>query len=292
MRIGRADRAFWAIVAVAAGVAAGAWAVLCCGAWALGLELAARGWPALGELRLVPALLLVAFLATALTLTVTSLVRQSLATVRLDRSMKRRKLPAPPRLVAASDAAELRPEAKLVELAAPFSCTYGVLRPQVVISRGLLERVDDTELVAVLAHEAQHVRAHDPLKVVLARALRQGLFVLPALGALYDRYLTARELAADRRASRRVGVQGLAGALLKATGGPTELDVGAAAALGGDRALDLRVAQLETGQAPPLAPLEQRCLGISATAALAIGAVMASAAIGLGPLVSRICHCP
>jgi hypothetical protein len=87
-------------------------------------------------------------------------------------------------------------------------------------------------------------------------------------------------------------VQGLAGALLKAVGGPTELDLGAAAAQGGDRALDLRVAQLETGEPPPLAPLEQRCLRISATAALGIGAVMAGAAIGLGPLVSRICDCP
>jgi Zn-dependent protease with chaperone function len=292
VRITQANGAFWAIVALAAGVAGGAWAVLCCGAWALGTEIGTNGWSTLGELRLLPALLLVTFLGTALLLTVASLVRQSAATVRLDRVLSHRRLPPPARLVDASHGAGLRRAANLVDMGQPFSCTYGVFPAKVVISRGLFELVDDTELAAVLTHEAHHVRARDPLKVVLARALRHGLFALPALGDLYERYLTARELSADRRATRHVGVKGLAGALLKAVGGPAELDLGAAAALAGDRALDLRVAQLETGRQPPLAPLERRRLWVSAATALALGGAMATAAIGLGPLVARICHCP
>jgi Zn-dependent protease with chaperone function len=261
VRINQADGAFWAIVALAAGIAGGAWAVLCCGAWALGTEIGAHGWSTLGELRLLPALLLVTFLGIALCLTVGSLVRQPLATVRLDRVMRHRRLTAPARLVDASRSAGLRREANLVDLGQPFSCTYGVFEAEVVISRGLFDLVDDAELAAVLTHEAHHVRARDPLKVMLARALRHGLFVLPALGDLYDRYLTARELSADRRATRNVGVKGLAGALLKAVGGPVELDLGAAAALAGDRALDLRVAQLETGRQPRLAPWSDAASG-------------------------------
>ena len=265
--------------------------MLCCGAWALGTEIAAHGWSALGELRLLPALVLVAFLGTALCLTLGSLARQGLATVRLNQVMRRRRLASSDRLVDASRAAGLHRDADLVDMNEPFSCTYGVIQPKVVISDGLFELVDDTELAAVLAHEAQHVRARDPFKAMLALALLRGLFVLPALGELYERYLTARELAADRRATRHVGVEGLAGALLKAVGGPRDLDLGAAAALAGDRALPLRVAQLETGHQPRLTPLERRRLWISAANALVIGGVMATAAIGLGPLVGQICHC-
>jgi Peptidase family M48 len=44
-----------------------------------------------------------------------------------------------------------------------------VLRPRVVVSQGLLERLSDAELRAVLEHEGYHVANLDPLKLVVLR---------------------------------------------------------------------------------------------------------------------------
>ena len=59
-----------------------------------------------------------------------------------------------------------------------------------------------------------------------------------ALASLRRRYVTARELAADRQASAACGPSALAGALLKVGAGPRWANLGAAAAMAGDDSLD------------------------------------------------------
>src|SRR6266566_2349269 len=60
MKLNRADRAFWSIVAVAAIVGAGAGAVLCCGLWALAHQVRVNGWSSAFVPSLLPAVVLVA----------------------------------------------------------------------------------------------------------------------------------------------------------------------------------------------------------------------------------------
>jgi beta-lactamase regulating signal transducer with metallopeptidase domain len=143
----------------------------------------------------------------------------------------------------------------------------------VAVSRGLLTQTSHDELDAVLEHERYHVHNLDPLKVVLARGLPAMFFYLPLLQDLHLRYLAGRELAADRRAVEACGRRPLAGALFKVVRGPAWPELSTAAAIGGPELLDLRVAQLERGAEPKLAPVTAR--GIALTA-LGIAALTAS----------------
>jgi len=166
-----------------------------------------------------------------------------------------------------------------------FSFAFGALTPRVAVSRGLVEAVSTEELLAVLEHERYHVRNVDPLKVVCARAVGDALFYLPALRDLGARYLTGRELAADQRAVAASGVQPLAGALLKVVRAPAHWDeVEAAAALGGNEVLDLRLAQLEAGREPAIGRLSPRSLALSV---VAITLVIAAVAMSIGALGGR-----
>lgn len=181
-----------------------------------------------------------------------SLRRQVLATRELRRKLRQRRVPTPPEVVLAAARTRLTRRVEAVDFAEPFSLTYGLFWPRVVVSTGLLESVSAQELEAVLEHERYHVRNLDPLKVVLARSLSQALFYFPVLRGLRQRYVAGRELAADRYALEAAGRPALAGALYKAVKGPEWSELKVAAAIGGPELLDIRIAQLETGQEPPV----------------------------------------
>jgi hypothetical protein len=87
----------------------------------------------------------------------------------------------------------------------PQAFCAGLLRPRVYLSTAAVEALQDDELDAVLAHEQQHARLRDPLRVFCLRVLADGLFFLPALRRLADRYASLSELAADAAAVRASG---------------------------------------------------------------------------------------
>jgi Zn-dependent protease with chaperone function len=92
----------------------------------------------------------------------------------------------------------------------------GFVRPRVYLSRPTAELLSGEQLAAVLAHEAHHVRRRDPLRLLLLTAVGDGMFFLPALGRLRDRYSELAELAADEAALAAVGDPShLAAALLQ-----------------------------------------------------------------------------
>ena len=64
----------------------------------------------------------------------------------------------------------------------------GWLRPRVYVSTAVVDRLSDTELVAVLAHEQHHGVLRDPLRLAVGRVLCTALFFLPILRPLHDRY--------------------------------------------------------------------------------------------------------
>lgn len=99
----------------------------------------------------------------------------------------------------------------------------GVVRPRVLVTEGLLARLDEDELRAAVMHELEHARARGPLKVALAHVAARTLFWLPALRDLLDRYVLLSELAADRAAIRATSRSALAGALSEVIDGPPRL---------------------------------------------------------------------
>jgi len=132
----------------------------------------------------------------------------------------------------------------------PFAFTFGVWRPRVVVSAGLVGAATFDELVAVLWHEDFHRRHRDPLRVLMVRTWSAVFFFVPLVRVLLQRLLDRQELRADRVAVRACGVAPVAGALFKATGAPEQAAGTALAAMGGPALLAARVTQLETGRRP------------------------------------------
>lgn len=95
--------------------------------------------------------------------------------------------------------------------------TSGWWRPRVYIARELPQRLASDELEAVLAHEAEHVRRRDPLRLFWLRALARVLFWLPALGRLADDLADEWEITADDAAARTHALP-LASAILRMSG--------------------------------------------------------------------------
>jgi Zn-dependent protease with chaperone function len=193
-----------------------------------------------------------------------------IATRRLDRRVRRHISEPSPLLNESAARVGLAGRVDLIDAVEPSAFTWGLRRPRVAVSTALVEQLDAPELDAVLAHERYHVTNFDPAKLFATRALPAAFFYLPVMRPLLDRYLTARELAADRRALDHHGVRPLAGALLKVVSGPTWADLRSAAAIGGDNALDDRLAQLEDGTEPAPPRLTLQSLGLSALGATAV----------------------
>jgi Zn-dependent protease with chaperone function len=256
MRLDSADRSFAASMCVALL----ACAYVLCGALAgvlvplLRARISHGGLTALpGDGRSLLALpLFVVSIAAGLALAVGSLARQALASRRLARRVRGLTRRCPDQLTQVAAQTGLGGRVALVDTAASFSFVFGMLRPRVAVSSGLLAGLSGEELRAVLEHERYHVCSLDPLRVVLLRALSTALFFLPALGSLHTRYIAARELAADRRAVAACGPRPLVGALLKVVRGPAWSELEVAACVGGPELLDARVTQLETGIEPRL----------------------------------------
>ncbi|GAA3500887.1 hypothetical protein GCM10019016_079940 [Streptomyces prasinosporus] len=150
--------------------------------------------------------------------------------------------------------ASLAGRVTVVDSKAPFAFTYGLLRPRVAVSSGLTTTVTERELHAVLAHEAAHVRGRDPLRALIAGLLTAHHFALPLLGHLRAAFAADRELTADRRAVAHCGTPAVAGALLKVSAVPGWALAVPASAMAAPDLLDARIAQLEDGHPPRLAP--------------------------------------
>lgn len=155
-------------------------------------------------------------------------------------------------------------------LSAP-AFTAGWIRPRIFISSRLTDVLNIDQLGAVIAHEAAHVRARDPLRLSGLRFLANTLFYMPALRRLVDDLADEAEVAADDAATRGSSSQRLvlASAILalaeQGVGFGQALPVGA---VGFQRVdlLDRRIRRL----AGEDAPLGTRVTGRSLSGAAAI----------------------
>lgn len=229
-----------------------------------------------------PALTLVVVVVAGLGLGLHALVRQLGATRRLAAAVDSAAVPIPVRLRALAERCDLDGRVLLVDAQERFSFAFGFAAPRVVISTGLLDALSDDETVAVLEHERYHLRARDPLKVVGVRTLAAGFFYLPVLRPLRSRYIASREIAADRRAVARSGPAAVAGALYRAVAGPRWVDLGGAAALGGDELLEDRIRHLETGEEPATAPLPHTAVAATVGVIVLLAAALVFTVIDAG----------
>lgn len=98
----------------------------------------------------------------------------------------------------------------------PTVFCFGLFRPKVCISSGLIKILRKDELGAVLLHEHQHMVVKEPLKLFVVKYFQSIFFFLPGIRTVINKYITFSELAADERASDdSVGRSKLARAIFK-----------------------------------------------------------------------------
>jgi Zn-dependent protease with chaperone function len=95
----------------------------------------------------------------------------------------------------------------------PIAFCAGVLSPEIVVSEGLSDRLDDHELDAVLLHEREHLREREPVVRAASEAAALVLFFCPLARWWSRRRIELAELRADRAAVREVGPRPVAAAL-------------------------------------------------------------------------------
>jgi len=220
---------------------------------------------------------LVLILATfGVTLGLASLFRQLLATLSLIRTLLSRRVTVSRRVGDVAARLELAGRIDVVRDPRPFSFCYWFRRPRICLSTGLIRRLDDAELRAVLLHERYHLRQRDPLRLVIARYFAAGLYVVPVVEELVEYYTVQKEVAADQAAVRAMGgVRELASALFKVLPDADDVDLGLLVPVGSLSVTEARIEQLVDGRAVPLA-LSRASVALSG-GALAAAAVLAFA---------------
>jgi Zn-dependent protease with chaperone function len=122
----------------------------------------------------------------------------------------------PPKLMHTARAAGLD-RIECVRAGSPVAFCAGIVWPTVFISDAAVAGLADAELLAVLHHEADHARRHEPLRRAAHTAAAAALSFLPIVGWWSERQMALSELKADAAAERMVGRSALAGALLVMT---------------------------------------------------------------------------
>lgn len=78
---------------------------------------------------------------------------------------------------------------------------FGFWRPKICLSSGLIDKLNQEELTAVLLHERHHLLTREPVKTLLMKAAAGVLFFVPVFEVFFKKYVTYTELAADERAT-------------------------------------------------------------------------------------------
>ena len=146
----------------------------------------------------------------------------------------------------------------------PIAFCSGAVRPRIVISAGVVERLTGEELDAVLLHEREHARQWEPLVRAAWDAAAYVFFYLPVVSWWARRRMEDSELGADRAAFERLGQRPLAAALWR-LGGSASI----AGVAGFGEVADLRVAQV-LGD-----PLPRRKPGMSLVTVSGVGLYLA-----------------
>ena len=107
--------------------------------------------------------------------------------------------------LAASAGLKSIPEILILPEGAPGAFAVGTRRRRILLSPDLLEKLDRSELDAILAHEVAHLEARDCQVTLVAGFLRDLVAWNPVAHLSYHRLVTDRELEADRRAASLTG---------------------------------------------------------------------------------------
>lgn len=103
----------------------------------------------------------------------------------------------------------------VIEHKSHISFCYGLFRPRICLSTGLITVLNSDELKAVLLHEGYHLKNHDPLRILLGKTASLMLFFIPTLKDIQAHYAFSKEVAADEVVIRNGNKDSLISALTR-----------------------------------------------------------------------------
>jgi len=206
-------------------------------------------------------------------------------THRFNRRLRSHGLPLPPRLAGAASTLGIADRITYLGWATPTACCYGFVRPRIAVTAGLLQRLDDTELMAVLAHERRHLHRRDPVRYLALHALAATAFMVPVAPALRHRLEVRIELAADQAALAVAPRGALAGALLAVLATPPAAVPGVA----GLTATEARIAHLSGRALMPEISVRLVTASPGLVAVIALSTVDLASATHLVEMICVLC---
>ena len=244
------------------------------------VDIAVLGWPLPTGYDSANVIIVLTAAATGVAASGSVTARTAAGSRALRTLMHAARQPVPPVVLEAAVALGIADRVDAVSTGEAFAVTYRLVCPRILVSTALAAELTAAEVAAVLAHEREHVRHRDPLRMLAVRLLTAFAWYAPAASWLASRAVLRRELAADRASARGPGRGVLAGALLKLASLPA---CPAAAAAGpapdAPGSLEARVAQLEGSRPPRLRLTPPRMLGTAGIVVVLTAAGACSAAL-------------
>lgn len=136
---------------------------------------------------------------------------------------------------------------RILETTALYSAQCGLRDSEVVVSRGLLNRLNAEHIGAILAHEQGHANSNDIFRYAIVNWFRKLLPFFPYSNPIWKSLIISRELRADKWAAQSIDPLTLAEALLMVAQSPRHDHSSPSMLLSGDftfSGLSLRVKAL------------------------------------------------
>ncbi len=143
-------------------------------------------------------LFLIILVATILLIGILTLAVQTLKTRRYLKKNLSRKVLIPSTLKSITNELNLDGKINVVKDNNKFSFCYGLVKPKICLSTGLLNSLTENELKSVLLHESYHLKNHDPLKILLGKTSAIMFFFIPVFADIQKYYAFSKEIAADK----------------------------------------------------------------------------------------------
>ena len=109
----------------------------------------------------------------------------------------------------------LKDDILVVKNSQPIALCYGLFRPKIYISTGLLNTMSSNELEAILKHEKHHLEHKDNRSILFSHIVQNTFPFIPILSDLVNNFRIEREIAADAYAAAGGKHQLVASALKK-----------------------------------------------------------------------------
>lgn len=95
----------------------------------------------------------------------------------------------------------LRDKVVIIKNSQHIALCYGLLRPKIYLSTGLLNAISSNELGVILKHEKHHLEHNDNLSILFAHIVQNTFPLVPLLSDLVNNFRIEQEIAADAYAA-------------------------------------------------------------------------------------------